>query len=192
MVKYCTNCGTQMEDDALFCINCGTKSEFKVNSNSKNNKGFLNQFKKRSDDYQKNLKKTGRKRAKIPHFGGINEIREDCLVIKNTNEVIMIKDIENFSLHQSSQSLWSDVKVDFDYNGLHYRTQQAGTDKGKLQTVEKKINAMAMSKFTKEMESKNSGERKVEKLKELKQLKDDGIIDDAEFAQIKAEIMNGE
>ena len=174
MVKYCTECGTQLDDNALFCTNCGTKNEF--------------QPKNKLDEYQKHLKETGRKRAKIPRLGGIDEFRQDSIVIKKTEEVIPIRDIENFSLHQSSQSLWSDVKVDFDYNGLHYRTQQAGSDKGKLQTLENKIKAKDMQKFAK---AENSAVNKVEKLKELKELLDAGIVDEDEFVKLKEEIMNG-
>ena len=86
--------------------------------------------------------------------------------------------------------MWSDVKVDFDYNGLHYRTQQAGQDKGKLQTVENKIKAMEMQKFA-NMNSNNEPESKVDKLKELKELLDSGIVDEEEFKQLKDEILNG-
>lgn len=152
MVKYCTECGTQLDDGAFFCTNFGTKCLIVPGNKSKSNA------------YEENLIKTGRKRANIPHLGGINEFREDALVIKNTNEVIPIKDITNFSLHQSSRSLWSDVKVDFDYNGLHYRTQQAGSDKGKLQTVENKIRAREMNKYA------ANPEDKIEKLKDLKKI----------------------
>ena len=171
MVKYCTECGTKLDDTTLFCTKCGTKSVFQPN---------------KVDDYQQHLKKTGRMRAKIPHLGGIDEFREDSIVIKKTEEVIPIKDIENFSLHQSSQSLWSDVKVDFDYNGLHYRTQQAGSDKGKLQTIENKIKAKDMQKFA----DLNKGESKINKLKELKVLLDSEIINDEEFNKLKDEIIN--
>lgn len=188
MVKYCVDCGTQLDDDALFCSNCGKKSEFMPNSDSQNDKTVSN-LKKRTNAYQENLEKTGRKRAKIPRLGGINEIREDSFVIKKTNEVIPFKDIKNFSLHQSSQYLWSDVKVDFDYNGLHYRTQQAGSDKGKLQTVERKLNALEMQKYS--SETSNATESKVDKLKELKELMDSGVIDEEEFKQLKDEIING-
>ena len=30
MAKYCTNCGTQLADDALFCLNCGIKQAGKT------------------------------------------------------------------------------------------------------------------------------------------------------------------
>jgi hypothetical protein len=175
MVKYCTECGTQLDDSARFCTNCGTKIDFQPDNPI--------------NEYQKNLEKTGRKRAKIPHLGGINEFRQDSIVIKKTEEVIPIKDIENFSLHQSTRSLWSDIKVDFDYNGLHYRTQQAGSDKGKLQTLENKIKARDMQKFA-NVEN-NASESKIDKLKELKQLLDDGIVDENEFNKLKDEIING-
>ena len=172
MVKFCIECGTKLDDSALFCTNCGTKNEF--------------QPKNKFNEYQQHLKQTGRKRAKIPRLGGIDEFRQDSIVIKKTEEVIPIKDIENFSLHQSSQSLWSDVKVDFDYNGLHYRTQQAGSDKGKLQTLENKIKAKDMQKFAQESNSTI----KIDKLKELKELLDGGIIDEDEFDKLKDEIIN--
>lgn len=175
MVKYCTECGIQLDDSARFCTNCGTKIDFQPDNPA--------------NEYQKNLEKTGRKRAKIPHLGGINEFRDDSIVIKKTEEVIPIKDIENFSLHQSTRSLWSDIKVDFDYNGLHYRTQQAGSDKGKLQTLENKIKARDMQKFA-NVEN-NASESKIDKLKELKQLLDDGIVDEDEFNKLKDEIING-
>ena len=175
MVKYCTECGIQLDDSARFCTNCGTKIDFQPDNPA--------------NEYQKNLEKTGRKRAKIPHLGGINEFRDDSIVIKKTEEVIPIKDIENFSLHQSTRSLWSDIKVDFDYNGLHYRTQQAGSDKGKLQTLENKIKARDMQKFA-NVEN-NASESKIDKLKELKQLLDDGIVDENEFNKLKDEIING-
>ncbi|MBE6510943.1 MAG: zinc-ribbon domain-containing protein [Methanobrevibacter millerae] len=175
MVKYCTECGTQLDDSARFCTNCGTKIDFQPDNPI--------------NEYQKNLEKTGRKRAKIPHLGGINEFRQDSIVIKKTEEVIPIKDIENFSLHQSTRNLWSDVKVDFDYNGLHYRTQQAGSDKGKLQTLENKIKARDMQKFANV--GNNAAESKIDKLKELKQLLDDGIVDENEFNKLKDEIING-
>lgn len=175
MVKYCTECGTQLDDSARFCTNCGTKIDFQPDNPI--------------NEYQKNLEKTGRKRAKIPHLGGINEFRQDSIVIKKTEEVIPIKDIENFSLHQSTRNLWSDVKVDFDYNGLHYRTQQAGSDKGKLQTLENKIKARDMQKFANV--GNNASESKIDKLKELKQLLDDGIVDENEFNKLKDEIING-
>ena len=175
MVKYCTECGTQLDDAAHFCTNCGTKIDFQPNA-KKN--AFLN-----------NLEKTGRKRAKIPHLGGINEFREDSIVIKKTEEVIPIDKIENFSLHQSSRSLWSDVKVDFDYNGLHYRTQQAGSDKGKLQTLENKIKARDMQRYS-NVET-NNAESKIDKLKELKELRDSGIVNEEEFKKLKDEIING-
>ena len=175
MVKYCTECGTQLDDSARFCTNCGTKIDFQPDNPA--------------NEYQKNLEKTGRKRAKIPHLGGINEFRDDSIVIKKTEEVIPIKDIENFSLHQSTRNLWSDIKVDFDYNGLHYRTQQAGSDKGKLQTLENKIKARDMQKFANA--ETNASESKIDKLKELKQLLDDGIVDENEFNKLKDEIING-
>lgn len=175
MVKYCTECGIQLDDSARFCTNCGTKIDFQPYNPA--------------NEYQKNLEKTGRKRAKIPHLGGINEFRDDSIVIKKTEEVIPIKDIENFSLHQSTRNLWSDIKVDFDYNGLHYRTQQAGSDKGKLQTLENKIKARDMQKFA-NVEN-NASESKIDKLKELKQLLDDGIVDEDEFNKLKDEIING-
>ena len=175
MVKYCTECGTQLDDSARFCTNCGTKIDFQPDNPI--------------NEYQKNLEKTGRKRAKIPHLGGINEFRQDSIVIKKTEEVIPIKDIENFSLHQSTRNLWSDVKVDFDYNGLHYRTQQAGSDKGKLQTLENKIKARDMQKFANV--GNNAAESKIDKLKELKQLLDGGIVDENEFNKLKDEIING-
>lgn len=175
MVKYCTECGIQLDDSARFCTNCGTKIDFQPDNPA--------------NEYQKNLEKTGRKRAKIPHLGGINEFRDDSIVIKKTEEVIPIKDIENFSLHQSTRNLWSDIKVDFDYNGLHYRTQQAGSDKGKLQTLENKIKARDMQKFA-NVEN-NASESKIDKLKELKQLLDDGIVDEDEFNKLKDEIING-
>jgi len=175
MVKYCTECGIQLDDSARFCTNCGTKIDFQPDNPA--------------NEYQKNLEKTGRKRAKIPHLGGINEFRDDSIVIKKTEEVIPIKDIENFSLHQSTRNLWSDIKMDFDYNGLHYRTQQAGSDKGKLQTLENKIKARDMQKFA-NVEN-NASESKIDKLKELKQLLDDGIVDENEFNKLKDEIING-
>ena len=100
----------------------------------------------------------------------------------------MIKDIENFSLHQSTRNLWSDVKVDFDYNGLHYRTQMAGQDKGKLQTLENKIKARDMQKYS---NAENKPEDKIDKLKELKELLDAGIVNDEEFKKLKDEIING-
>ena len=174
MVKYCTECGTQLDDSARFCTNCGTKIDFQTDNHI--------------NEYQKKLEKTCRKRAKIPHLGGINEFRQDSIVIKKTEEVIPIKDIENFSLHQSTRNLWSDVKVDFDYNGLHYRTQQAGSDKGKLQTLENKIKARDMQKFANV--GNNAAESKIDKLKELKQLLDDGIVDENEFNKLKDEIIN--
>ena len=172
MVKYCTECGTQLEDSVRFCTNCGTKSDFQPDN--------------KINDYQKHIEKTGRKRAKIPHLGGIDEFRQDSIVIKKTEEVIPIEDIENFSLHQSSRSLWSDVKVDFDYNGLHYRTQQAGSDKGKLQTLENKIKAKDMQKFANE----NNPAGKIDKLKELRELLESGVINDDEFTKLKSEIIN--
>lgn len=172
MVKYCIECGTQLDDSALFCTNCGTKNDIDINNNS--------------NKYNQHLKKTGRQRAKIPHLNGIDEFREDSIVMKKTEEVIPITEIENFSLHQSSQSLWSDVKVDFDYNGLHYRTQQAGSDKGKLQTLENKIKAKDMQKFT---NAQNNSETKIDKLKELKELFDAGVVDDEEFKKLKDEII---
>lgn len=175
MVKYCTECGIQLDDSARFCTNCGSKIDFQPYNPA--------------NEYQKNLEKTGRKRAKIPHLGGINEFRDDSIVIKKTEEVIPIKDIENFSLHQSTRNLWSDIKVDFDYNGLHYRTQQAGSDKGKLQTLENKIKARDMQKFANA--ETNASESKIDKLKELKQLLDDGIVDEDEFNKLKDEIING-
>ena len=175
MVKYCTECGTQLDDSARFCTNCGSKIDFQPDNPA--------------NEYQKNLEKPGRKRAKIPQLAGINEFRDDSIVIKKTEEVIPIKDIENFSLHQSTRSLWSDIKVDFDYNGLHYRTQQAGSDKGKLQTLENKIKARDMQKFA-NVEN-NASESKIDKLKELKQLLDDGIVDEDEFNKLKDEIING-
>nr|WP_294999108.1 zinc-ribbon domain-containing protein [uncultured Methanobrevibacter sp.] len=174
MVKYCTECGTQLDDSAIFCTNCGTKIDFGPET--------------RSNRYMKHLEKTGRKRANIPRLGGIDEFRDDSIVIKKTGEVIMIRDIENFSLHQSSRSLWSDVKVDFDYNGLHYRTQQAGSDKGKLQTLENKIKARDMQKYA---NAESNPENKIDKLKELKELRDAGIVNDEEFLKLKDEIING-
>lgn len=174
MVKYCIECGTKLDDSALYCTNCGTKNDFQPNS--------------KINAYKEHLKKTGRQRAKIPHLGGIEEFRQDSIVIKKTGEVIMIKDIENFSLHQSTRNLWSDVKVDFDYNGLHYRTQMAGQDKGKLQTLENKIKARDMQKYS---NAENKPEDKIDKLKELKELLDAEIVNDEEFKKLKDEIING-
>lgn len=77
MVKYCTECGTQLDDSARFCTNCGTKIDFQPDNPI--------------NEYQKNLEKTGRKRAKIPHLGGINEFRQDSIVIKKTEEVIPLR-----------------------------------------------------------------------------------------------------
>lgn len=40
MVKYCSECGEKMDDDASFCQNCGAKSE-NVNKSEKNNKALI-------------------------------------------------------------------------------------------------------------------------------------------------------
>lgn len=188
MVKFCTYCGTKLDDSDLFCSNCGKKSHFFPNSNSHSG-GFADNIQQKADDYQTHLEKTGRKRAKIPRLGGIKEFREDSIIIKKTEEVIPIRHIKNFSLHQS-QSLWSDVKVDFDYNGLHYRTQQAGQDKGKLQTIETKIKAMEMQKYSNNNANKGT-ESKIDKLKDLKELLDNGSVNEEEFNKLKDEIING-
>lgn len=213
MTIFCTNCGNELDDNATFCTNCGTKVFNSGDSTKKSHFGLRNKIREKEDEL--NQKRNGliskvkdkseemklenfkreAKKGKIPRLGGITEYREDSIVIKKTGEVIPIAEMRNFSLHQSSQSLWSDVKVDFDYNGLHYRTQVIGSDKGKLQTIEKKINAIEMNNFTKSLNNNNnntdSGKSKAEKLREIKELLDDGIIDEEEFKELKAEIING-
>ncbi len=34
-MKYCFNCGFQLEDDALFCNSCGAKQEYEENKEPK-------------------------------------------------------------------------------------------------------------------------------------------------------------
>jgi len=213
MVIFCTNCGNKLDDDASFCTKCGTKVLNVEEANQKSHSGLLGKLRNKEEEL--NEKRTGfisrvkekteeakiesfkreSKKGNIPRLGGITEYREDSIVIKKTGEVIPIAEMSNFSLHQSSQSLWSDVKVDFDYNGLHYRTQVIGSDKGKLQTIEKKINAIEMSKFANSLSNNNNstdtGKSKADKLREIKELLDDGIIDEEEFKELKAEIING-
>ena len=214
MVIFCTNCGNKLDDDASFCTKCGTKVLNVEEANQKSHSGLIGKLRNKEEEL--NEKRTGfisrvkekteeakiesfkreSKKGNIPRLGGITEYREDSIVIKKTGEVIPIAEMSNFSLHQSSQSLWSDVKVDFDYNGLHYRTQVIGSDKGKLQTIEKKINAIEMSKFTDSLNKNNNnntdtGKSKADKLREIKELLDDGIIDEEEFKELKAEIING-
>lgn len=214
MTIFCTNCGNKLDDDATFCTKCGTKVLNLENSKKRSRKGFRSRIREKEEDI--NNKKEGllskvkektenakieslkreSKKGNIPRLGGITEYREDSIVIKKTGEVIPIAEMRNFSIHQSSQTLYSDVKVDFDYNGLHYRTQVIGSDKGKLQTIEKKINAIEMSKFTNSLNNNNNnntdtGKSKAEKLREIKELLDEGIIDEEEFKELKAEIING-
>lgn len=213
MVKFCTNCGNKLEANAFFCTNCGTKVVDFENSNkskhgglrgriregegnfNKKREGLFSKFKEKSEQAKADSLKRQSTKGNIPRLGGISEYKTDAIVIKKTEEVIPISEISNFSLHQSSQSLWSDVKVDFDYNGKHYRTQVAGTEKGKLQTIEKKINALEMSKFTNSINNRgtdsNNGKSKVERIREIKELLDEGIIDEEEFKELKAEIING-
>ena len=216
MVIFCTNCGNKLDDDAAFCTKCGTKvlnvEEAKKNSESglrgkirekeaeinKKSTGFLSRVKEKTEEARIESFKRESKKGNIPRFGGITEYREDSIVIKKTGEVIPIAEMSNFSIHQSSQTLYSDVKVDFDYNGLHYRTQVIGSDKGKLQTIEKKINAIEMSKFTNSLNNNNNttnnvdaGKSKADKLREIKELLDEGIIDEEEFKELKSEIING-
>ena len=181
MVKYCTSCGTKLNDKDNFCINCGQKCE-DSSVNESNKKTLFSGL----DNY---ISDPGKNRAKIPHLNGISEIKEDVLIIRKTNEIIPFEKIKNFSLHQSSQTLWSDVKVDFDYNGLHYRTQQAGTDKGRLQTVENKIKVIEMNSYSEKFKTKNAEKDKINKLKDLKLLLDDGTIDEKEFDKLKDEII---
>lgn len=215
MVKFCTSCGNKLDDDAVFCTNCGSRNDGQKDSDAvgkfiKENpltgkvndiynkrkeriKKVENKFSKSKDKVNDKLKvqKRGNERAKIPHFGGITEITNDSIIIKKTNEVIPIKDIRNFSIHQSSQTLWSDVKVDFDYNGLHYRTQVIGTMKGQLQNVERKVQAIELNEFSMESNvSKPEEKSKVQELKELKELLDSGVIDEDEFKELKAEVIN--
>lgn len=212
MAKFCTNCGNELEDNAVFCTNCGTKvvdfedsnkskrsglrdriRDVEGNSNKKR-EGLFSKFKEKSEQVKADSLKRQTTKGNIPRLGGIAEYKTDAIVIKKTDEVIPIAEISNFSLHQSSQSLWSDVKVDFDYNGKHYRTQVSGTEKGKLQTIEKKINALEMSKFTNSINNtdtnQNTGKNKVERIREIKELLDEGIIDEEEFKELKAEIIN--
>ena len=33
-MKYCTNCGAQLTDDAMFCTNCGTPQEEAAKKNT--------------------------------------------------------------------------------------------------------------------------------------------------------------
>ena len=33
-MKYCTNCGAQLQDDAKFCTNCGTPQEEAAKKNT--------------------------------------------------------------------------------------------------------------------------------------------------------------
>lgn len=214
MTKFCTNCGNELEDNAAFCTNCGTKVDNIEDSNKRKRRGLMGRIKEHEDNLNKkregilsrvkekseqakadSIRRQGNK-GDIPRLGGIAEYRTDAIVIKKTEEVIPIAEISNFSLHQSSQSLWSDVKVDFDYNGKHYRTQVAGTEKGKLQTIEKKLSAIEMSKFTNSINSdnndanSNNGKSKAERIREIKELFDEGIIDEEEFKELKAEIIN--
>lgn len=209
---FCTNCGNELEYNAAFCTNCGTKVDNSDNSKKRKSRGLRGRLQEHEDNFNKkregilskvkekseNAKAESLKRQStkgdIPRLGGIAEYRTDAIVINKTGEVIPIAEISNFSLHQSSQSLWSDVKVDFDYNGLHYRTQVAGTEKGKLQTIEKKINAIEMSKFTNSINNadtdSNSGKSKAERIREIKELFDEEIIDEDEFKELKAQIIN--
>ena len=214
MTKFCTNCGTELEENAAFCTNCGTKVD-NINDSKKRKhrglrgrikeqedkinqkrEGLLSKVKEKSEKAQAESVKRQSTKGDIPRLGGIAEYRTDAIVIKKTEEVIPIAEISNFSLHQSSQSLWSDVKVDFDYNGKHYRTQVAGTEKGKLQTIEKKLSAIEMSKFTNSINSdnnnanSNNGKSKAERIREIKELLDEGIIDEEEFKELKAEIIS--
>ena len=64
----------------------------------------------------------------------------------------------------------------------------AGQDKGKLQTLENKIKARDMQKYS---NAENKPEDKIDKLKELKELLDAGIVNDEEFKKLKDEIING-
>jgi len=214
MTMFCTNCGKELEDSAFFCTNCGTKVENVDNSKKRKTHGFGGGIKNHNDKFNKkgesifskvkeksnqaktdSLKRQSTK-GDIPRLSGIAEYRTDAIVIRKTGEVIPIAEISNFSLHQSSQTLWSDVKVDFDYNGKHYRTQVAGTEKGKLQTIEKKLNAIEMSKFTNSISNENNvanlnnEKSKAERILEVKELLDKGIIDEGEFKQLKTEIIN--
>ena len=212
---FCTNCGTELEENAFFCTNCGKKvdnpEDFKKRKENgirsrlqehednfnKTKDGLFSKIKEKTEKAKEDSLKRQRTKGDIPRLNGIAEYLPDAIVIRKTGEVIPIEKISNFSLHQSSQTLWSDVKVDFDYNGKHYRTQVAGTEKGKLQTIEKKINAIEMSKFTNSINDRdsnhnnsNSGKSKVERIREIKELFDEGIIDEDEFKELKAEIIN--
>lgn len=212
MVIFCTNCGNELDDNASFCTKCGTEVLNVEDSNKKSHFGIRNKLHEKEEEFDQKITgliskikvksedmklesfKREATKGNIPRFGGITEYREDSIVIKKTGEVIPIAEMRNFSLHQSSQSLWSDVKVDFDYNGLHYRTQVIGSDKGKLQTIEKKINAIEMNQFTNSLNNNNNntetGKSKADKLREIKELLDEGIIDEEEFKELKAEIIN--
>lgn len=51
MVKYCTECGIQLDDSARFCTNCGTKIDFQPDNPA--------------NEYQKTLKKQAEKGLKF-------------------------------------------------------------------------------------------------------------------------------
>lgn len=54
MVKYCRNCGTELEDDGVFCTNCGTKAnESKSNSKSSPADNINKSFNKLNDSIDK-------------------------------------------------------------------------------------------------------------------------------------------
>ncbi|MBQ6099396.1 MAG: zinc-ribbon domain-containing protein [Methanobrevibacter sp.] len=212
MAKFCTNCGSKLEENAFFCTNCGKKiDDSGIPNNGKpqglrgrireqenhfnqTKDGIRSRLKEKSEQAKANSLKRQSMKGNIPRLGGIAEYRSDSIVIRKTEEVIPISEISNFSLHQSSQSLWSDVKVDFDYNGKHYRTQVAGTEKGKLQTIEKKISAIEMSRFSNSIAGSENNDTdsksKAERIREIKELLDEGIIDEEEFKKLKSEIID--
>ena len=54
MVKYCRNCGAELEDDGVFCTNCGTKAnESKSNSKSSTADNINKSFTKLNDSIDK-------------------------------------------------------------------------------------------------------------------------------------------
>lgn len=84
MVKYCKNCGAELEDDGVFCINCGTKfdgseSDAKTSTADNINKSFtkLNEsIDKFSNDFSESV-------SEVFDIYNVNMI-EDEVVIKRS------------------------------------------------------------------------------------------------------------
>ncbi len=144
-MKFCSNCGTQLEDDAVFCTNCGTKQE----ELKQDNKEEVNNASQTVDSTVNGAEASNNQKANNGFAGFIDKLKNDkktrsicigamaavivliCILVGVNNAHHTVDLTKYYHVTFEGADTKGHAYVDVDENGLYDALTEAGGKKMK-------------------------------------------------------------